>query len=143
MSAAAGAVAGLAAEIKNLADISQKGAAALNSLIAPLDYVQSVAALVRNFNEFLLPPLRSATNQVRSLSAATATYGEEISRAAQLSHVGIERYQELRHAAEQAGVAHEDLTQGLAGFHRSAVSALAGNEALLGSFLNLGFRPRS
>jgi hypothetical protein len=130
---------GLTAEIKKLGEVSQKGAAALNSLIAPLDYVQSVtAALARNFNEFLLPPLRSATNQVRSLSAATATYGEEISRAARLSHLGAERYQGLRYAAEQAGVAHEHLTQGLAGLHRSAVSALAGNEALLGSFASLG-----
>jgi hypothetical protein len=139
MSAAVARLASLTAEIKQLSEVSRKGAAALNSLIAPLDYVQGVtAALVRNFNEFLLPPLRSATNQVRSLSAATATYGEEISRAARLSHVGIERYQELRYAAEQAGVAHEDLTQGLAGLHRSAASALAGSEALLGSFSSLG-----
>ena len=85
MSAAVARLASLTAEIKQLSEVSRKGAAALNSLIAPLDYVQGVtAALVRNFNEFLLPPLRSATNQVRSLSVATATYGEQISRAARL-----------------------------------------------------------
>lgn len=132
-------LAALSGEIEKLEKISNRGAEALGALLAPLDYVQKVTAtLARNFNEFVLPPLRFATGQVRSLSIATAAYGAEISRAAKVSNLGVERYQELRYAAEQAGVAHQALTEGLAALNRSSESARAGSEGLLRSFSTLG-----
>lgn len=139
-------IAGLAQAIDSLGEVIQISRARIARLNAPLDLAVSqllragaaVASVARNVNEFLLPPLQFATRQIGSLAAGTSAYGAEISRAARLTAIGVERYQELRYAAGQAGVAHESLTQALVGLNQAARSASSGNAELIGQFAALG-----
>ncbi len=132
--------------IESLGEAVQISRAHIARLNAPLDLAVSqllragaaVASVARNVNEFLLPPLQFATRQIGSLAAGTAAYGAEISRAARLTAIGVERYQELRYAAGQAGVAHESLTQALVDLNQAARSASSGNAELIDRFAALG-----
>jgi hypothetical protein len=131
--------------IESLGEVSRSTRALITRLTGPLELAvshvmragEAVATLSKNINEFLLPPIEFAAKQIGSLTTGTASYGAEIRRAAQLTQLGVERYQELRYAAGKAGVAQDTLTEALVSMNGAARSARSGNDELIRRFTAL------
>ena len=74
------------------------------------------------------------------ITAKAIESGDEVAKAAKKIGIGAEALQELRFAADRAGVAEAELNVGLRSLQRRAAEAAAGNKEFAKGFATLGVR---